>query len=589
MQRRQFIHALGAGSAGLAIHGWHGGIAAGQTKPRPNVVLVMTDDQGYGDLAGHGNPVLRTPHLDALHATSARLTNFHVDPTCSPTRASLLTGRYSARTGVWHTIMGRSLLWRGEVTMADVFRHNGYATGIFGKWHLGDNYPYRPEDRGFDEALVHGGGAIGNIPDYWRNDYFDDTYRRNGRWERVSGYCTDVFFDAMMDFARRQRNRPFFAYLPTNTPHWPHHVAEEFAAPYRGAVADRTATFYGMIANIDANMGRLRQFLRESGLEENTIFIFATDNGTSFGAEFDQRGRAKGGYNAGMRGQKGSVYEGGHRVPCFIRWPAGGVLKSADVPHLAAHIDLLPTLIDLCGLQTPPGPPMDGQSLRPLLVGGTAPQDSRVLLLHNQRVDFPMKWKDWTVLAGQWRLVKGELYDITRDVGQGQDVAAQHPAVVERLTARYEQWWSDISGHFDEYATIPVGTAYENPVTLTSHDIHGQVAWDQTHVLRNARCDGYWVVEVTAEGVYDIELRRWPLEADLAITAAPEGATAMRITHARLKIGDLDVTTPVQEGDKAARFEARLQRQTTRLQGWFINARENGEVNGAYYVYVRRR
>lgn len=589
MHRRQFMHTLGAGGIGVAIGGAARKSDGLQSQRPPNVILVITDDQGYGDLSCLGSPVLETPHLDRLHAGSTRLTNFHVDPTCSPTRASVLTGRYSSRTGVWHTIMGRSLLWPGEVTMADVFRTNGYRTGIFGKWHLGDNYPYRPEDRGFDETLVIGGGAIGNTPDYWNNDYFDDTYRRNGRWERASGYCTDVFFDAAVEFIRRSGNQPFFAYVATNTPHWPHNVAEEFAEPYRKVVSDRTATFFGMIANIDANIGRLRSFLTESGLEENTIFIFMTDNGTSFGAEFDAEGFVKDGYNAGMRGSKGTIYDGGHRVPCFIRWPKGGIDAGTDVPNLTAHIDLLPTLVDLCGLKAASGPPLDGRSLRPLL-SGRPQEDERLIIVHNQRVDFPIKGKDFVVMTPRWRLVNGrELYDIVQDPEQRHDIAARHREIVEKLRPPYERWWTDTSTHFEDYARIPVGTRFENPVTLTSHDIHGQVTWDQTHVRRNARCDGFWAIDVAREGLYDVELRRWPVEADIPITSAPEGATVMRATYARLKIADRDLITPVGDADKAARFAVRLDRQTTNLQGWFVDGRGNGGVNCAYYAYVRLR
>ncbi len=588
MDRRGFIQTLGSGALGVALGARSADAAGAEQKRRPNVLLVITDDQGYGDLSCHGNPLLRTPHLDALHGGSARLTNFHVDPTCSPTRASVLTGRYSGRVGVWHTIMGRSLLWPGEATMAEVFRHNGYHTGIFGKWHLGDNSPYRPEDRGFDETLVLGGGAIGNTPDYWGNDYFDATYRHNGSWERTSGYCTDVFFDRAMGFIRQCGDQPFFVYLAPNAPHWPHRIAEEFVRPYRGAVPDNRATFYGMIANIDVNMGRLVRFLRESGLENNTILIFMADNGTSFGVEVDDREVVKDGFNAGMRGNKGSVYDGGHRVPCFVRWPAGRIGGGVDVPHLTAHIDLLPTLVDLCSLGTPEIR-FDGQSLRPILGNPALPME-RVLLVHNQRVDLPIKGKDFSVMTPTWRLVNGrELYDMTRDPGQQRDVAADHSDVVGALASGYDRWWAEISGHFDQYVTVPVGSRYDDRVALTSHDMHGQVAWDQTHVRRNTRCDGFWAVEVAEAGQYEIELRRWPVEADLPLNGGPEGTTLMAPTHARLKIAGCDATTPVHQGDTAARFEVRLERQSTRLQGWLVDGRENGLVNCPFYAYLRRR
>lgn len=231
------------------------------TPRRPNVVLVITDDQGYGDLGCHGNPIIQTPNIDALHSQSVRLTNFHVGPTCAPTRAGLMTGRYCNCTGVWHTIGGRSLLRKDEITLGDVFRAGGYRTGMFGKWHLGDNYPFRPHDRGFDEALYHGGGGVSQTNDWWGNDYFDDIYLRNGEPEAFQGYCTDVWFSQAMDFVERNRQQPFFCYLSTNAPHSPHNVPERYARLYEGLPCERDR-FYGMITNIDDNMARLRAHLQ---------------------------------------------------------------------------------------------------------------------------------------------------------------------------------------------------------------------------------------------------------------------------------------------------------------------------------------
>ena len=589
--RRHFMSAAGAGVASLIIPGvlpgsnWR---TTARAKSKPNVILIITDDQGYGDMSCHGNPVLRTPNLDKLYAESVRLTNFHVDPTCSPTRASLLTGRYSSRVGVWHTIMGRSLLRRDEVTMADIFSNNGYRTGIFGKWHLGDSCYYHPWDRGFEENIIIGGGAIGNAPDYWGNDYFDDFYCHNGKWEKYKGYCTDVFFNAAIEFMKRVKE-PFFAYIPTNVPHWPHHVDEKYVNPYRGKVPDVRATFYGMISNLDENVGRLLNFLKENRLGENTIVIFLTDNGTSFGADFDEKsGFVKDGFNAGMRGSKGTVYEGGHRVPCFIRWPGGGISGGKDIRYLSAHLDLLPTLIELCSLQVPSQVDFDGKSLAPLLRGEKTNWPERTLFVHNQRVDFPIKWKDYGVMTSKWRLVNDELYDISKDPGQHFNIASDHQDVVQKLRQEYENWWQDISERFEEYTPIYVGTDRENPVKLTSHDIHGQVAWDQRHVLKNSRCDGFWVVDVCKDGLYEISVCRWPEEAGLPINEAPENGIVFKPTHARLKIAEFDLTKPVYDGDKAAVFQIPLKKGLTRLQSWFIDGTENGLVNGAFYVYVRR-
>jgi len=409
LNRRSFLQKAGLAAASLAVLP---GCASGgrRTKgagKRPNVVLVMTDDQGYGDIHCHGNEVIVTPNLDRLHGQSVRLTNFHVDPTCSPTRSALMTGHYSTRTGVWHTIMGRSILGRHETTIADVFSGSGYKTAIFGKWHLGDNYPYRPQDRGFGEVLIHGGGGVGQGPDYWGNNYFDDTYFHNGKEEKFKGYCTDVWFDGALKFIEANKDRPFFCYIPTNAAHSPYNVAEKYSKPYQDKGVNRSqAAFYGMITNFDENMGRLMKRLKELGLEENTILIFMTDNGTS------------GGYAGGMRGKKGS------RVPFFVRWPAGGLEGPGDVDKLSAHVDVLPTLISLCGLKKPKGVKFDGASLAPLLKGKGRRWPDRTLLVHSQRIEYPEKWRKSAVMTQRWRLINGkELYDIQADPVQKNNIA----------------------------------------------------------------------------------------------------------------------------------------------------------------------
>ena len=420
---------------------------------RPNVILIITDDQGYGDIGVHGNSRLSTPKLDRLWLDSVRLTDFHVDPTCSPTRSALMSGRYSTRTGVWHTIMGRSLMDSGEETLAELFRANGYRTGMFGKWHLGDNYPNRPQDQGFEHVVWHHGGGVGQGPDYWDNDYFDDTYEVNGEWKQFEGYCTDVWFREATAFIEAEDDRPFFAYLSTNAPHGPFRVAESYSRPYsEHGVPPTMAKFYGMIANIDENLGRLRAHLKESGLAENTLLLFMTDNGTAagHGPRKGEQG-SWGGYNSGMRGQKGSEYEGGHRVPCFVTWPAGGIRGGRDVDALAAHVDLFPTLAELCGLERRGTRALDGASLAAALrKTGPAPE-GRTLFVHSQRVASPEKWRKSAVMSDRWRLVNGvELYDLRSDPGQTEDLAATHPDRVEQLRARYDSWWDSLEPHFEE-------------------------------------------------------------------------------------------------------------------------------------------
>ena len=554
-------------------------------RKRPNVILVITDDQGYGDLRCHGNPVIQTPNLDKLHSQSIRLTDFHVDPTCSPTRSALMTGHYSSRTGVWHTIMGRSLLRKDEVTMADVFSAGGYRTGIFGKWHLGDNYPFRPQDRGFQEVLVHRAGGVGQGADYWGNDYFDDTYFRNGKPEKFEGYCTDIWFNEAMKFIKANKDRPFFCYLTTNAPHGPYLVAEKYKKMYEGKENVPNPAFNGMITNIDENMGRLVKKLKSLGLEKDTIVIFMTDNGTAAGFR-GKKGQIKG-YNAGMRGTKGSEYDGGHRVPCFIRWPAGGLTGGKDVEQLAAHIDLLPTLIELCGLKKPRSVRFDGDSLRPLLKGGSN-WPKRTLLVHSQRIEHPEKWRKSAVMTERWRLVNGkELYDIKTDPGQKNNLADKNPKVVEKLRKSYDKWWADLSRRFDEYCETIIGSDKENPVLLMSHDWHGpRVPWSQGAVRSGTQANGFWAVEVARDGTYQFDLRRWPIEANKPINAAIGRGKTINATKARLKIEDVDLATSIPQDATAVTFTVRLYAGKTRLQTWFTD--DKGASRGAYYVYVKR-
>ena len=545
---------------------------------QPNVILVITDDQGYNDISAHGNPILETPNLDALWAESVRLTDFHVDPTCSPTRSALMSGRYSTRTGVWHTIMGRSLMRAEEVTLAEAFSANGYHTGMIGKWHLGDNYPLRPMDQGFQEAVWHKSGGVGQGADYWGNDYFDDTYWRGDTPEPFEGYCTDVWFREASAFIERNRDAPFFLYLSTNAPHGPYLVDESYSRPYaeKGVPAPADA-FYGMIANIDENVGRLRAKLDELGVAENTIFIFMTDNGTSIG-EIDA-GAWKA-FDAGMRGIKGSEYDGGHRVPFFVHWPAGGLDEGRDVDGLAAHIDVLPTLADLTGIVIPAGSQIDGASFHGALYN-EAPIEDRTLFVHSQRIEYPEKWRKSAVMTPQWRLVNGsELYDIENDPSQERDVAGQNPTVVEELRAAYDTWWASLMPGFDEYVRIGLGNEAENPVHLMSHDWHTDnepVPWHQRHVENGLESNGFWAVDVEESGAYEIKLLRWPNHLD----------QAMGVVQARLAIGSIDETISLNPGVTEAVFEVDLEAGPTTLQSWLTTA-EN-KVQGAYFVKVLKK
>lgn len=567
--------------------------AESATKPprRPNVVFIITDDQGYGDLACHGNPMIRTPHLDRLHGESVRLTNYHVDPTCSPTRAALLTGRYSTRTGVWHTVMGRSLMYRDEVTLADVFNRAGYRTAMFGKWHLGDNYPLRPQDRGFQETLVLGGGGIGQTPDHWGNDYFDDTYFRNGRPEKFTGYCTDVFFDNAMRFIEANQARPFFAYIATNVPHSPFVVPEKYRRPYtEKGVPEPMDSFYGMIENMDENVGRLVARLNELGLAEDTILVWTTDNGTAAGvagvnrfvAAAQPAGRWAG-FTAGMRGTKGTEYEGGHRVPLFIRWPAGGIGGGRDVTPLTAHIDMLPTLAGLCGLPTPEGRELDGTSLVPLLRGPAKDWPERTLFAHVQRREIPPKWERSAVMTDRWRFNNGgELYDMQRDPGQTTDVAAEHPEVVAQLRGRYEAWWTSLEPALARHGHIVVGAEQENPAAINCMDWHDNdiknIPFNQRLIKEAPWANGYWMIETTRPGRYEFTLRQQPEIAQFPLEAV----------QARLVVGGKEATVAVPAGATSVTLTLDLPAGPARMQTWLVDG-ASGRSRGAFFVEVRRR
>ena len=560
---------------------------------RPNVILIMTDDQGYGDIAALGNPVIETPNMDKLHSESIRLTDYHTDPTCSPTRAALLTGRYSTHTGVWHTINGRSLMHGDEYTMAEYFKDNGYRTGMFGKWHLGANAPLRPMDQGFDHCVWSPGGAVNQGANYLGNDCFDDTYKINEKWHKFPGYHTDVWYDQAMKFIEdtdAHGDEPFFVYLPTTAVHDPWNIEDEKAKVYLDkGVPPTMAKFYAMITNIDENLGKLRKFLDEKGLAENTILIYTTDNGTTAGW-IDRKSVFKY-FNAGMRGWKGSHYEGGHRVPFFLHWPAGGLDEGVDIGTLSAHFDVMPTLADLSGLNpiehsTHVNAPIDGQSLAKLIVSGGHASHSpepRTLFVHVQRKHTPPKWDKSVAMTERWRLVEGkELYDIVKDPGQQNDIAAEHPDVIEKLRADYEKWWASLEPSFEQVVRFDLGGA-ENPTTLMSHDWfmqpgEGDSGWHHAYVNRNELRNGSFAVDIKKAGKYKITPMRWPEYVD-----KPSGVIKAQITLAYgNKVFDLiltqDPTKPV------GTFELDLPTGTAKLKSTLT--REDGKTFGAYYVKI---
>ena len=429
---------------------------------KPNIVLMVTDDQGYGPIGKHGNPWIKTPNLDKLHGQSTRFERFLVSPTCSPTRAALMSGRHPMKNGITHTILERERMSLGTVTLPQVLSKAGYVSGIFGKWHLGDEEPYQPHKRGFDEAFIHGAGGIGqrfncSCADVPGNEYFNPTIRHNGSFVKTKGYCTDLFFTAGMGWMKKMKDQetPFFAYITTNAPHGP------FIAPPQNAkrftdlgFSERDAGFYGMIENIDENMGRLMKKLDEWGLSKDTILIFMSDNGSVGGMVREgsrlgtsKEGKPMEGFNAGMKGSKGSADEGGVRVPFFIRWP-GKFSADQAVERVSAHIDLLPTLADIAGIEKLPKDQVEGRSLVPLLKNPKAKWKDRHLFTQVARWKTGSEptdhmWKSFAVRNQRYRLVGSNLYDMEADPEQKINIAKQNPDLVASMRKAYEKFWKE--------------------------------------------------------------------------------------------------------------------------------------------------
>ena len=563
-----------------------------QAADKPNVILIMTDDQGYGDLSCHGHPFLKTPNLDQLHAEGVRLTNYHASPLCGPTRATLMTGRY-CRNVAFHTNPPPSdLISRETLTIANVFAANGYRTGIFGKWHLGDYYPHRAIDRGFQEAVVHGGGAITTVGDVWGNDYFDDRYFHNGKKTQYKGFCTDVFFQEATRFIKQSKTsgKPFFCYIPTNIPHGPHFAPAEYIKMFEGKPHPR---LFAAIAHFDKCVGEMRAMLADSGLAENTIFIYCTDNGAP-------RSYAGGVYNAGMTGGKGSSYEGGHRVPCFIHWPAGKLTGGRDVKQLSAHLDVLPTLVDLCRLQTPKNYKADGISLKPVLDGMVKNIGPRVLVESFNGIVMTKRWrymrhprfkKDPTFDS---RL----LYDMSIDPAQKNDVAKEHLEVVARLNVALERVNAENDNRQQRYV---IGSDKQNPIEFTPSSWSERISVWQRGIRAGQPGAVPIFAEVEAPGAYRFSLRRWPKEMDAPIRSAPEltvpdgfeGKTktergrALPIVKARLKVPGFDKSVEVTDDMTEAVFTVNLKKGDCDILAQFIA--DDGKEYGAYFLSVERK
>lgn len=497
---------------------------AQQKIKSPNVILIITDDQGYGDLGTNGNPHINTPTIDALAEESIRFTNFYVSPVCAPTRASLMTGRYSLRTGVRDTYNGGAMMASSEITIAELLKSKNYKTGIFGKWHLGDNYPMRPSDQGFDESLIHLSGGMGQVGDfttYYQGDrsYFDPILWHNNQQENYVGYCSDIFADEAIKFIEKNKDTPFFTYLAFNAPHTPLQVPDEYYQKYKDI--DPSAGFgtdgkpfypmsekdkedarkvYAMVENIDDNLKKLFQKLEDLEIEDNTIVIFMTDNGPQ-----QQR------YVAGLKGRKGNVFQGGVRAPFFIRYP-DGFAGNKEINSLTAHLDVLPTLADLVGFEVPKDRKIDGQSMLPMIKGDKAIPSDRSYFAYWTR-KYPELYQNISIQKSVWKLVgntdynseieKFDLYNLNDDPYEQQNLVAKNPSKAKELKSEMDDIYLELINEKNqiEPPLIQVGNPSENPIFLNRNDAAGERGiWAQEDVF------GYWNVNIEP-GIYDIRVK----------------------------------------------------------------------------------
>jgi arylsulfatase A-like enzyme len=560
-----------------------------QKTKKPNVIIVFTDDQGYGDFSCHGNPILKTPNLDQLYNESVRFTNFHVAPVCTPSRSELITGLAAMNNKACMVPSGRNLMRRDILTMPEVFKQNGYHTGIFGKWHLGDSYPDRPMDRGFEKCIWHKGWGLPSEIEY-DNDYYQTRYLDSLETIHSDKFCTNLWFDEAIKWMDEmcEKDKPFFTYLSTNAPHYPYNALEDDYNLYKDLVENKqTASFFGMINNIDQNMAKLDEWLESKKIKDNTVIVFMNDNGGTAGVSV---------YNAGMRGNKGSNYDGGHRAAFFMRWPEGNLGKPRDIHYASTIRDLLPTFIDLFNFKITPDENFDGESLKKLLVNKNRNIHDRMFVVQYGGRIRPEKYYS-CIVWDKWRLVgKDELYDISNDPGQQNNIAGKNQEVLDKMRSYYEDWWKQVEPTIDEFIPVVVGSNMENPVIITSNTWM-EVDVDNRDRVANAAGDvrgGVWNIEVKNPGNYRLELSRWPFHFNRQLTALGPSTTigglpinqgvALPVSKGCISVNNGD---PVVSGAKPSstkiEIEINLPQGQNTLQAWFKDQNGN-DLCGAYYV-----
>ena len=524
---------------------------------KPNVVFILSDNQSYYEMSCHGHAQIKTPNIDRFAKQSVEFTHFYAPPYCSPSRAVILTGKYAMRSGVFTTIAGRSILHRGQRTLADTLVENGYRTGIFGKWHLGFSYPHRPGDRGFEEVFVHRGGGVGQMEDYFGNSHYDTTFIHNGKVTPSEGFSTDTLFDRAMAFVETHEDVPFFCFVSTPVTHSPHHGPKALVEELKSAGLTGDLGLFAQVQNLDHNIGRMLAKLDALGLAKNTIVVYASDQG------MNDRGAPHGGNRLGI------PYDPAHHVPFFIRVPGA---NAAVCERLAGMIDFFPTVLDFCRVEPPEH--CDGMSLKPLILGqeDQYPED-RTLIIQCPRGRVATKWKNASVKTDRWRLVEGEkLYDIDADPRQRTDVAAAHPDIVKQLRQKYEAYWASIPDQSTTLSRHVLGADECPEVMLNGMDWYtGSTPWASSHFRKPG--NGKWAVRIGRDGRYEFECRHYPREAD----------KAMKVSSAKIQIGENVREKKIEGSATSARFEFDLKAGDYDLQTWLGDGKE---THGALFVYV---
>lgn len=569
-----------------------------QAQKRPNIIIMMTDDQGYGDIGSHGNPYLKTPHMESIGEKGVEMTHFFAYPNCSASRAAMLTGRYPYRTGVTAVTQVDHFMNTQETTIAEVLANHGYRTGIFGKWHLGDNAPMRPTDQGFQEALVHKGGGIGQAAGPAGNTYFNPVLEHNNKSKKYKGYCDDIFTDAAINFISKKDSAPFFTYLATNLPHFPLQVPEKRAIPYRNmGLHEDNALTYGMIDNIDYNVGRVLKQLKTLGIEDNTIVIFLSDNGPRH--RRTKNDSYPGRWVANLRGTKTSVYDAGIRVPFFVKWPKR-IAYQNKTSTMGAIIDLFPTLLDATKIKPPSNIHIDGKSLLPLWTkNDTLNLKNRDFFVQMHYGPTPFKYMHFTLRTPKYKLVSPhnfphgivhqptdnilknvlknlELYDVENDPSERINIAKTHPEIVNNMLERYDHWFDEVTEERDARGIqrIHIGTKAQPVVNLSRFDWGGprvisRFDYGGARVIEDNQL-GYWQVKTT-KGIYDITLDLPEVQVD---------------GLAHIKFNNLHLTALIKAGQKHVIFNnVKLPEATGNFHAYFKTERL---ATGPLFVTIAR-